>query len=108
MHSEDAKFVVYMIGLATKVERYIIYALEQQNTLSEHVAGVLAAYKKELADFLRGAASSILTRWMHEASAEVPTGYQSTQTAQNIPTLSVVHSYLGLCWGNLDMQETGS
>ncbi len=68
VHSEDAKFVVYMISLAVNVEKYVIYALMQPETLDSHVLIDLRKYRAELADYLRGLATSILTRWMFEAS----------------------------------------
>ena len=105
VHSEDAKFVVYMINLAVTTEKYIAHALSVPE-LDLSVVGELQQYRTELADYLRGMATNILRSWLQEASSEVPTGYAANQTAQNIPTLCVVHSYLALCWGNLEEHGT--
>ena len=102
VHSEDAKFVIYMISLAITMEKYVIHALAAPELVDPNVLDELRKYREELANYLRGLATNILSAWIFEASAEVPTGYATDQTAQNIPTLSVVHSYLALCWGNLE------
>eukprot|EP00658_Telonema_sp_P-2_P069012 TRINITY_DN58068_c0_g1_i1.p1 TRINITY_DN58068_c0_g1~~TRINITY_DN58068_c0_g1_i1.p1 ORF type:complete len:106 (+),score=42.36 TRINITY_DN58068_c0_g1_i1:250-567(+) len=37
VHSEDAKFVVYMIGLAINMEKYVIYVLEHSKLSLIHI-----------------------------------------------------------------------
>ena len=105
VHSENAKFVVYMITLAVTAEKYVIHAIDAAQDVVAHVLKQLHQYRTELADYLRGLATNILRSWIAEASSEVPTGYGNNQTAQNIPTLCVVHSYLALCWGNLEQLD---
>ena len=96
VNSPDATFILYMVDVAIAVEGYVIHAIDG-NRKSTDKCLQLQQYLSKLRTFLRGPVMDLLLRWKNEAESN-----------NDMPTASVVHSFLALVWCNVRASELTS
>ncbi|KAF1319029.1 hypothetical protein FI667_g13369, partial [Globisporangium splendens] len=95
VHSADAKFILFMIKLAVDVLRYVTFAVDY--CLANDGTGKAArleVYREGLVAYIFGFAHDTLHKWREEA-----------ETANNLQTACVIHSYLALLHISLRVTE---
>lgn len=95
VHSSDAKFILFMIKLAVDVLRYVTFAIDY--CLANDSSGKsvkLETYRKSLMAYAFGFGASTLHKWREEA-----------ESANNLQTACVIHSYLVLLHISLRASE---
>ena len=101
VHSTEAQFVLYMVGIMTKVESYVQYVMEHPHPNTP--LDILHEFRTKLSQLLRGDIMNILDEWVEHTKQE-----QSGGRTSNTDTLCVVHSYMCLIWGNLQPDDDDS
>lgn len=97
VHSADAKFILFMIKLSVDVLRYVTFAIDfcfANGDGGSGKAAKLETYRESLIAYVFGFAHSTLHKWREEA-----------ESAKNLQTACVIHSYLALLHISLRASE---
>ena len=101
VYAPDAPYILFMMMLAVDVEAYIVHAVfvlapKEEETPDQRAFPVdeLKRYRAQFREFLLGVALDTLEKWREEAE-----GFD------DIPTTSVVHSYMAVLWSNTRAEE---
>jgi hypothetical protein len=104
VYSPDATFILSIIELALDVEQYIVFALENHETLlSEANEAALSEYRLQMRSFL--GASSLCPNEQSPVSLALERWRKEAEQAEDIRTACVVHSFVALLFRNVQYEE---